>query len=132
MGIKINNLKNLVIAFFVSCSLQVLVQQSLMLEEHWWIPDGAVRAIVEDTMNKKVYLGGDFNYVGPYEPYGTGLNISTGTPNFTYANPNGSVLSRTVDMCQAVSKAISYLSKSPANIPSSISIRDRGNNRSIE
>ncbi len=63
--------------------------QDLELEEHWWQPNGTVNSIVKD--GNTVYLGGNFTYIGPDEPYGAAINTSTGTPDFTYLNPNGTV-----------------------------------------
>ena len=63
--------------------------QNTTPESGWWITDGAVRAIAKS--GNTVYMGGSFGYVGPVEPYGALINITTGAPDFTFANPNGIV-----------------------------------------
>ncbi len=42
-------------------------------------------------------MGGDFDYVGPYEPNGTAVNTTTNQVDFTYARPNGQVLAALPD-----------------------------------
>jgi hypothetical protein len=51
-----------------------------------WITNGAVYSMVNDA--DKLYLGGNFTYVGPNAPYGVGLNSVTGEPNVSFAKPN--------------------------------------------
>ena len=49
--------------------------------------DGDVNAIALD--DKKVYIGGSFRYVGPYEPYGASLQATDGLPDTSFVNPDG-------------------------------------------
>lgn len=48
-------------------------------------------AVAKDTTNGIVYLGGQFSYIGPYEPFGTQIDSATGIPDFTNAKPNSLV-----------------------------------------
>jgi len=59
------------------------------LESHWDIPNGTVNAIVRE--GNTVYLGGTFTSVGPVAPYGVPVDLTTGVPDFSFANPNGYV-----------------------------------------
>ncbi|MFZ1618998.1 MAG: hypothetical protein WAT41_16740 [Flavobacteriales bacterium] len=46
----------------------------------WSFPNGPVNAVLKDSANNVVYLGGDFDYVGPRTgPYSTIVDNSTGT-----------------------------------------------------
>ena len=51
-----------------------------------WITNGTVYSMVNDA--NKLYLGGNFSYVGPNAPYGVGLNSVTGEPDVNFAKPN--------------------------------------------
>jgi hypothetical protein len=66
-----------------------VIGQSNTPDASTWITNGTVNSVVYS--NNKVYLGGEFSYVGPMVPFGTVLNSSTGLPNMSYAAPNGAV-----------------------------------------
>lgn len=66
----------LIFGFIITESLA----QNVTIKENWWGPNGSVNAIVEDSANNVVYLGGDFDYVGPVCPYGTVIDSATGSP----------------------------------------------------
>ena len=54
-----------------------------------------VNAIVRS--GNMVYFGGSFTYAGPNHPYGSAIDTETGTPNFSYATPNGKVFAAVSD-----------------------------------
>ena len=62
--------------------------QTLMNEGY--VTDGTVRAIARE--GNTVYIGGDFNYVGPGVPYGASLDMATGLPDLSFAKPNEGVV----------------------------------------
>ena len=56
--------------------------------KNWWEVSGEIQSIVEDSINQKVYIGGGFNYIfKQQEPYGSQIDLSTGIPDFHFANP---------------------------------------------
>jgi hypothetical protein len=74
---------------FLLCSYLANAQNTAILEEQWWQPNREVNVVVRN--DKTVYLGGNFNYIGPDEHFGAGISANTGTPDFTYLNPNSEV-----------------------------------------
>jgi hypothetical protein len=74
-------------AIAMHCSLHA---QTAEVEQKWWIPNGAVRAIAEDTLTGTVYLGGDFTTIGPPQvvKYSAALSVASGTPAFGQALPD--------------------------------------------
>ena len=65
--------------------------QNYILQQNWWLPNNAVRAIVKDTATNTVYAGGDFDYWGTLKAYGTAVDLVTGQPDFGMAGPNAIV-----------------------------------------
>jgi alpha-tubulin suppressor-like RCC1 family protein len=59
------------------------------LRSDLWVTNGTVNSII--TSGNTIYLGGNFTIVGPNLPYGAALNTTTGSPDLTYAKPNGAV-----------------------------------------
>ncbi len=89
-------MKRILLSFLIlnasfSIAPQGATAQNPQLEPHWWQPNGQVNAIVKD--GNTVYLGGSFTSVNPStpEPYGTQIDLTTGFPDFSFANPNGAV-----------------------------------------
>ena len=66
-------------------------------ETDWAQPNGQVNCILNDTVNNIVYLGGSFSSFTPNNQYGTLINVTTGYPDLTFANPNGPVLASVAD-----------------------------------
>ena len=64
-----------------------------LVEQRWWMPNGAVRAIAEDSITGTVYLGGDFTTVSPPRAlaYGADVSASSSAPNAGMASPDGPV-----------------------------------------
>jgi hypothetical protein len=63
--------------------------------EQTWSTNGNVRAIAQ--VNQKVYLGGDFDYVGPYIGSSALLDTSRGFPISSFPKINGTVLAAIPD-----------------------------------
>lgn len=82
-------MKNNFLFLFLFSLPFIVSAQNLELEDHWWVTDQSVNAIVQkgDT----VYLGGMFNNIGPNKPYGVPFDPTTGMPNLTFAKPNNAV-----------------------------------------
>ena len=66
--------------------------QNFQLEDDWPMFNGPIHAMVEDTANKILYVGGDFTKVEPSISHGASLDTITGLPLYTEYHPNGSVL----------------------------------------
>lgn len=60
-----------------------------------WVANGPVYAIARTSDN--VYLGGGFNYVGPYTGCGVPLHAATGEPASVYPRVNGIIYSIVAD-----------------------------------
>lgn len=56
---------------------------------NFFVTDGTVRAIARDT--DRIYVGGDFKFIGPNAPYGNAISTTTGLVSQAYAKPNGIV-----------------------------------------
>jgi hypothetical protein len=66
--------------------------QTYLVQKNWWCAFGGdVLAINKDTINNKVYLGGNFTYFGPVDPNGVALDKITHAADQSFANPNGQV-----------------------------------------
>jgi trimeric autotransporter adhesin len=57
--------------------------------QDFWVTDGAVNAIA--VTNDRVFIGGDFRYVGPYTGGGVPVDVNTMQPVAKYPKVNGSV-----------------------------------------
>lgn len=57
--------------------------------QDFWVTDGAVNAIA--VTNDRVFIGGDFRYVGPYTGGGVPVDVATMQPVAKYPKVNGSV-----------------------------------------
>lgn len=57
----------------------------------WWITDGTVRAMAVDTASGTVALGGSFTYVGPNNPYGAEIELSSESVRSDRPRINGAV-----------------------------------------
>lgn len=77
------NLKSRLLISF--CATLVLMEaplaQILEVDTTWWMTDGVVRAIVEDTTHQRVVIGGDFQrLIPPYRTeHGGVVDLSVGT-----------------------------------------------------
>ena len=56
---------------------------------------GQVNTIIKD--GNLLYAGGNFNYFGKIQNNGTAVSTDTGTPDFTYAQPNGAIIAAVPD-----------------------------------
>jgi hypothetical protein len=72
--------------FFFLLALQVNAQQSVGYSDNWWRPNGNVYKIVQS--GNKVFIAGDFDYIGPDNPHGNAVNINTGLADSNFQNPN--------------------------------------------
>ena len=64
-------------------------QLSNIPRQDFWVTDGAVNAIA--VTNDRVFIGGDFRYVGPYTGGGVPIDVNTMQPVAKYPKVNGSV-----------------------------------------
>nr|WP_299337642.1 T9SS type A sorting domain-containing protein [Allomuricauda sp.] len=55
--------------------------ENLNLREDWWFPNGRVKDILIDSANSVAYVGGGFQYVGPYYESGAFIDPLTGEPD---------------------------------------------------
>lgn len=55
----------------------------------WWVTNGAVRAVV--STSSTIYIGGHFTYVGPNTGSFAALNTSSGAPDLSWPQVDGSV-----------------------------------------
>ncbi len=67
-----------VLFLFLLC-LPIVSLASSLPEKRFWVTDGTVNAIVKAKAS--IYIGGDFNYVGPNTGPGASLNTSSARPN---------------------------------------------------
>ncbi|MFT6948721.1 MAG: hypothetical protein ACJARP_003155 [Vicingaceae bacterium] len=88
--IKIKTMKQLLVLVSVTFPL-VLISQNIQRNDNWWHPNGEVHSIAKDTSKGVVYVAGDFNSVGPFEPNAALLNTITGAVDFAFPNPNRKV-----------------------------------------
>src|SRR5262252_2366833 len=63
--------------------------------DNFWYPDGPVNVVV--ATNGTVYLGGSFNYVGPYTGGGAVLDLASGARDDLYPRVDGAVYVATPD-----------------------------------
>ena len=77
-------------ALLVAGLAQVARAQTLLTE--WPEPNGPVHAIVEDTAQGVVFIGGGFDRIGPPIRGGVPLDRATGQPVLDALSPNGLVL----------------------------------------
>ena len=75
--------------FFTLVLIQVYAQQSVGYIDTWWKPNGPVNTITNS--GNKVYVGGQFTYIGPMNSYGASVDKNTGAPNLNNLHPNGQV-----------------------------------------
>lgn len=61
------------------------------LQEHWWHPNGMVKAIAYSTDLNRVFIGGQFTHMGPNVPYGAQLDTTTAMYDPSFAKPDGRV-----------------------------------------
>ena len=68
--------------------LQSIMSLSLQAQapKQPYVTDGDVKAIARK--NNTLYIGGNFNYVGPNIPFGVSVNVTTGGPDMSFAAPN--------------------------------------------
>jgi hypothetical protein len=85
-----------VFAFFIvfQITTPAIAQE---LDDAFWQTDGKVLAIEHDEVNEIIYIGGEFNYVGPPESFGSSISTSNGEVDFNFANPNREVFASVPD-----------------------------------
>ncbi len=78
--------------FIISLSLVLCLAftaKSQTLSEIYWMPTNGVYGMDVDTANNLLYVGGDFTrWIPKEETCGANVNLLTGVPDFTFANPN--------------------------------------------
>ncbi len=90
---KTNNLykSGLIILVFLSSTNYQCYAQKLELKKNWWIPNGTVETIVDDTARGRILIGGNFTSIGPYKPNGALVDYTVGSCDLRYAIPNDDV-----------------------------------------
>ncbi|MFZ1616123.1 MAG: hypothetical protein WAT41_02095, partial [Flavobacteriales bacterium] len=82
--------RSLIVAFLL-CTAALHAQ---VLQENWWKPNGAVRAMAVDTVHNVLYVGGHFDAVSPIEEDAKGVALLRGSNGAILPNadlPNGPV-----------------------------------------
>jgi len=71
---------------------------SQKIDRNLWITDGGIYATYYDTLNSRLYIGGDFSYVGPNTgPFAKLDTVLGNKPDLTLPKINGTVLCITPD-----------------------------------
>lgn len=79
--------------YFCLLIVTKLFSQELQLQDHWWTAHrdfgslGVVNSIVKDDQKNTIYIGGHFNYVGPFVPFATTIDFA-GNPTAMFPKPN--------------------------------------------
>ena len=81
------------------CALLILsltrVMSGQTADSKTWVTNGAVNAIAMD--GNYTYIGGDFQYVGPYTGYGVKLTATDISPDTNFAKVNGAIYTCVAD-----------------------------------
>ena len=78
--------------FIIACMIWtncLMAQQAVGYIDSWWKPNGPVNSIIQ--YSNKIYLGGNFTYLGPSNSYGTLIDKTNFSPSSNYTHPNGFV-----------------------------------------
>ncbi|RYZ52465.1 MAG: hypothetical protein EOO14_16715, partial [Chitinophagaceae bacterium] len=81
--------KHSLLLLVIACLLFSFSLSAQSPQPNWWVANGTVNTIVQS--GNTVYLGGDFNMLGPNAPNGTAVDGATGVPNLSFAKPNNFV-----------------------------------------
>jgi hypothetical protein len=81
----------LFLMLFLLSSIPCIFSQQWELNKKFWYPDGEVKSIVHDTARDRIYIGGDFQTMGPVSPYGAQLNYITADRDIRFVNPDNDV-----------------------------------------
>jgi len=76
---------------FAILSILLQMASAQTVDVQFWVPNGTVNSI--SRINKSVYVGGSFSYVGPSTGYGAEVDLFTGSPNMSMAKVNGPITS---------------------------------------
>lgn len=82
------------IYFLIICLLANLFYthaQIFRKKTNTWQTNGIVNSIVADTATGKIYIGGEFTYIGQTLKNGAILDLQSGKPNYNIPTPNGFV-----------------------------------------
>ncbi len=86
---KLERIFPVTVLYLLACASRAQLQPTI--QDNWWVTDGDVNAIVTDAPNNRVFIGGQFNVVGPNAPYGAKLSYPGISPDLSYHKPNGRV-----------------------------------------
>ncbi len=79
------------IVVFVTCSIAPLIGIGQTLVKDFWGVTGTVYSVLESEQHNAVFVGGDFQRVGPMFSYGVPLDASTAQPDPAWTRPEGFV-----------------------------------------
>lgn len=86
-------MKKLIVFFVFLFTTSTLISQTL--QPNWWAADQTVNTIVKD--GNTVYIGGNFNVVGPVAPFGVPIDPATGKTVANFPKPNSEITAAVSD-----------------------------------
>lgn len=79
------------LSFLAAFALSLLSTQGQVPLQHLWWTDGDILAAHADTASGTLYIGGQFDHVGPRQPYGGEVDAATGRSLAAAAAPDAPV-----------------------------------------
>jgi hypothetical protein len=67
-----------ILKFLLLFTSTQLIAQDFSIQDHWWIPEGKVTSIVDDSLRNQIILAGNFSEVRSPKKYGVGVRRRDG------------------------------------------------------